>query len=151
MSSDPSETILAGGSRGGLAATCAALQYPSIFGNVISQSGQFTWPAGDSELEEENEKTDQEYGWLMRQYGARARLPIQFYLAVGLLERGPYSFLMANRHLRDVLKAKGYTVYYREFSGGHEDIHWRNTLPEALLALLGTETERVKGEKSQIE
>lgn len=49
---------------------------------------------------------------------------------------GP-SLLVANRHLRDVLQAKGYAVHYREFNGGHEVLNWRGTLAEGLLLLLG--------------
>jgi len=42
-----------------------------------------------------------------------------------------------NRHMRDVLQAKGYSVHYREFNGGHEYLNWRGTLADALLALVG--------------
>ena len=43
---------------------------------------------------------------------------------------------VANRHFRDVLGAKGCDVTYRETGSGHEDIHWRATLGDALIALL---------------
>jgi hypothetical protein len=43
--------------------------------------------------------------------------------------------LMGNRHLRDVLRAKGYDVIYREVGGGHEWVHWRAMLADGLTAL----------------
>jgi enterochelin esterase-like enzyme len=42
-----------------------------------------------------------------------------------------------NRHFRDVLKAKGYDVTYRETGADHSPVHWRATLPETLMELLG--------------
>lgn len=133
ITSDPGRTIVSGGSRGGLAAACAALFHPEAFGNVFSQAGQLTWKAGESELDEENARTDDEYGWIMRAYANRPTLPVRFFLSVGRLDRrGDYPLLLANRHLRDVLAAKGYAVDYSEFTGGHEEIH--ASLPDFLLS-----------------
>ena len=121
---DPRQTIVSGGSRGGLAAACAAMLHPQMFGNVFSEAGQFSWKAGDSETEAENARTDAEYGWVMREYARRPTLPLRFYMSVGRFDRGgEYPLLMANRHLRDVLVAKGYPVDYREVAGGHEDVN----------------------------
>ena len=39
--------------------------------------------------------------------------------------------------LRDVLEAKGYEVNYRECNCGHDFLHWRGMLPDALITLLG--------------
>lgn len=130
---DPRETIVSGGSRGGLAAACASLWRPRVFGNVFSENGQFTWKAGDSELEEENARTDADYGWVMGQYAKQPRQPVRLYLSIGRFDRGgDYPLLLANRHLRDVLLAKGYSVEYWEVSGGHEDVN--PMLAEMLLA-----------------
>jgi enterochelin esterase family protein len=45
--------------------------------------------------------------------------------------------LSANRHLRDALRARGHHVRYAEFAGGHDELSWRGTLADGLLALLG--------------
>jgi enterochelin esterase-like enzyme len=133
VTTDPARTVVAGSSHGGLASTFAALQYPELFGNVLSQSGSYFWtPEGDGEPE-----------WLARQLAARPRLPIAFYQDIGLLEELPFaprvpSGLMANRHFRDVLTARDYPLTYVEFMGGHDYACWRGTLADGLIALLGT-------------
>lgn len=131
---DPAKTIIGGASLGGQSAACSALRHPEIFGNVLSQSGSFWWaPAGDAED-----------GWFSREIAVRPRLPVRFYLSIGRLESGAafldgrISMLHANRHLRDVLRAKGNTVLYREINAGHEPYNWQVTLPDGLIALLGT-------------
>ncbi len=139
VTSDPAQIIVGGGSRGGLAAAFAALQHPEIFGNVYSQSGYFSWKAGDADTAEENEANDAEYGWLIRRYVENPKLSIRFYLVVGLLERGENGLLFSNRHMRDVLEAKGYVVGYKEFSGGHDILPAEDNLVDGLLFLTAKE------------
>jgi enterochelin esterase family protein len=123
--------VLAGSSLGGLAAACAALARPDLFGNVLSQSGSFTWrPAGEP------------WEWVARQIEARPKLPVRFYLDIGLLETLPVektgpSLLGSNRRLRDALWAKRYAVSYAEFAGGHGYANWQGTIADGLMALLG--------------
>lgn len=135
VTSDPRRTIIGGSSLAGLAAVFAGLQHPEIFGNVISQSGSFWWKPSKAI----------EHEWLTRQYVTRSQLSLRFYLDVGLFEQGPTpddgpSMLIVNRHLRDVLQAKGYSVHYQEFNGGHEFFNWRGTLSDGLMALVGNST-----------
>ena len=61
------------------------------------------------------------------------------YLDAGSFERGirDPSILLYNRHLRDVLRAKGYAVVYAEFTGGHDYVCWQGTLASGLIALVG--------------
>jgi enterochelin esterase-like enzyme len=49
-----------------------------------------------------------------------------------------FSLLGENRHLRDVLQAKDYSVHYREFDGGHDVLGWRGPFVEGLMTLTGT-------------
>ncbi len=134
LSKDAAQTLVAGSSYGGLASTYAAFRHPEVFGNVLSQSGSYWWrPEGNA---------DEEHEWLTKQFAASPKLPVRFYMDVGLMESDPTpgkgpSMVVANRHLREVLRAKGYSVHYAEFNGGHEYINWRGTLAEGLLTLVG--------------
>ncbi len=133
VTSDAAHTVINGSSFGGLCAAYLGLHYPAIFGNVLSQTGWFRWyPDGD----------DLEHEWLARQFIHNPKQPVRFYLDVGLLEkaqmsdRGP-SQLVVNRHMRDVLRAKGYEIIYREYSGGHDYSSTQSPLFEALPLMLG--------------
>jgi enterochelin esterase family protein len=128
---DRDRTTIAGSSLGGLAAACAAWTQPATFGNVISLSGSFRWrPESDPEPE-----------WLSRQLAASPRTSVRFFLAVGSEETATPSepanpsLLTANRHLRDVLRAKGYSLVYREFPGAHDPLSWRTAIVDGLLAI----------------
>ena len=44
---------------------------------------------------------------------------------------------LANRHLRDVLEAKGYQVTFAEYSGNHDYLPWRDSLGEGLMVVFG--------------
>jgi enterochelin esterase-like enzyme len=130
VTTDPARVIVAGSSLGGLAAAYVAWRYPDCFGNVLSQSGTFA----------RRPDATTEPGWLIRQYVEAPRQPLRFYLEVGLLENDVVadeatSLLASNRHLRDVLQAKGYPVAYAEYSGGHDYIVWRGTFADGLVAL----------------
>ena len=132
--SDPAQTTVCGSSAGGLASAFAAFRHPEVFGNVLSQSGAF-WPG--------KTRDNPEQEWLTRQFKDSDKLPIRFVLQVGVLEivstplNGP-SILATNRHLRDVLRAKGYDVFYSEVAGGHEPLTWRGGIAEGLTQLMGT-------------
>ena len=128
VTTDPRKTIVGGSSAGGLAAAYVGLRAPDIFGKVLSQSGSFWWN-WDAE-----EKIAQQ--WLTHEFAISPKQPLHFYIDVGRLERiSGYDLLMVNRHLRDVLLAKGYPVDYDELPGGHEYISWRGGFSDGLLAL----------------
>jgi enterochelin esterase-like enzyme len=134
LTTNPAETIVGGVSLGGTAAAFAALHHPEVFGAVLSQSGAFWWKA----------EGDEEYETVAREFARRPRLPLRFYLEVGLLERSVIRTempgqIVANRHLRTLLQAQGYPVHYAEFMGGHHYVCWRGSLANGLLTLLGTE------------
>jgi enterochelin esterase family protein len=68
---------------------------------------------------------------------------VRWYLDAGELEVWMIDrragILHANRHLADVLRAKGYDVTHREFPGGHDYLWWNETLAWGLRALLGVD------------
>jgi enterochelin esterase-like enzyme len=137
ISTNPADVIIGGFSAGGRAAAQIALFQPDVFGNVLSQSGAFREASGG---EEPNASA--------RAFLEAPRKPIRFYLEVGRYDNVPatgrplYELvldetnLMGNRHLRDVLLAKGYDVIYREVGGGHDFVHWRAMLADGLMTLL---------------
>ena len=125
--------VIGGYSAGGSAAARLAFAHPTVFGNVLSQSGAF-----GSTLETNA---------LILSYRDGARAAVRFYLDVGLFENLPFALpahelalseglTAGNRHFRDVLIAKGYDVTYRETGGAHNNLHFRATFAEALLTLL---------------
>ncbi|HEU4870716.1 MAG TPA: alpha/beta hydrolase-fold protein [Pyrinomonadaceae bacterium] len=149
ITNTPADTAVGGASRGGLAAACAALDHPEIFGNVFSQSGFFVYKdknwfrrvgrnvAPDDASQEE--KAWAEYGSVITQFVTRPKLPIRFYLEAGVFENTYHpSVLIANRHLRDVLLAKGYSVGYEEFAGHHSTVNFRGSLATALIFIYAT-------------
>jgi enterochelin esterase-like enzyme len=125
--SDPGRTIVGGSSLGGLAAAFAGFQHPEVFGNVLSQSGSNWWkPEQDVEGE-----------WLARQFASAPKRAIRISMSVGLMEVPQQ--LDTNRHLRDVLTAKGYSVQYAEFNGNHSYLNWRADFGYRLMDLIGAE------------
>lgn len=136
FAADPARRIVGGTSLGGLAAAFVAINRPATFGNVLSQSGSF-WAPGPG---------DGEYEGLARAIANGPLLPIRFSLEVGLLEgmlKGEVAFadnwpdvVVANRHLRTLLQAKGYDFVYREFPGAHDFGYWSVTFPDRLVELM---------------
>lgn len=122
------ERVIAGLSYTGLASCYVALNAPGRFTRVIAQSGSLWW--NDC--------------WLVEQYRqTTARLPLAFYLDVGLRETAEHvhhrpdviqvvSQLDSIRRFHAVLRQQGYPVHYVEFDGGHAVAEWKKTLPAAL-------------------
>jgi enterochelin esterase family protein len=134
ISAGPARTIVGGSSYGGLAAAFAARTRPGAFGKVLAQSGSFWWKPDD----------DHEHEWLARQFVEGPLLPLEFYLSVGRQEASARirpNQLIASRHLRDVLRARGYPVHYQETNGRHDHQSWRSTLADGILALVGASAE----------
>jgi enterochelin esterase-like enzyme len=134
ITNDAQRTIIGGYSAGGLASAYVAYMHPEMFGKVLSQSGAF-WRG--------NEGASEPYEWLTAQYASAGKKELSFYLEVGAEETrralgsGPV-FVEAVRRMRDALKARGYSVTYKEVAGAqHEPKHWRGELGEALIELTG--------------
>lgn len=78
VTTDPAQTIVGGSSYGGLAAAFAGLRASETFGNVLAQSDSFWW--------DQDPEDDIQQEWIIQQYIASPRLPLRFYLEVGLKE-----------------------------------------------------------------
>jgi enterochelin esterase family protein len=133
VSARAKRTVISGSSFGGLCAAYCGLRHSDVFGNVLSQSGSY-WYTPDADVSAEPYLTHS--GWMIGQYAQARRLPLRFYLQVGLFESGA-GMVATNRHLRDVLLLKGYSVTYSEIEGGHDALAWRGSLAEGLIALVG--------------
>jgi len=130
VTNDPAQTIVGGSSYGGLAAAFVGLHASETFGNVLSQSGSFWW---DKEPDE-----DIQQEWIIQQFMESPRLPLRFYIEVGLKEDWKWIYMVGcNRHFRDVLVLKGYEVHYAEFNGYHHYVSHRGSLADGLVALVG--------------
>lgn len=134
VTTEARRTTVGGLPLGGLMASYCALQYPDVFGNVISQSGAYRYFPGAF-----NSPTVMTTpgGTLADEFVKSPRLPVRFYLEAGAFENDlPGDLLTENRRFRDVLRAKGYDVTYSEFSGGHHFVSWRGSFSDALLAVI---------------
>jgi enterochelin esterase family protein len=139
VNADPKRAIVRGLSLGGLMASYCAFERPDVFGNVLSQSGSYQWLPEADMTSSALPPVAAEPGWLTRQYVAAPKRDVTFYLEAGRFEDISHNGLLTeNRRLRDVLRAKGYTVHYSEFTGGHDPANWRGSFADGLLALVGT-------------
>ena len=81
---------------------------------------------------------EKETEWLVRQFAQSKKLPLKFYLDVGVLEEAdPTKLFIANHHFRNVLNTKGYPVSYVEYLGGHGFVSWRGSIADGLIYLIG--------------
>lgn len=130
ISRKPEDVVVAGSSRGGLAATCAGLHHPERFGNIIALSSSYYWKPGDSAIDET----------VTHMFEHSERLPLRFFVAVGTLETlkrdSSLTQLSSNRHFRDVLRTKHYPLGYSEFVGDHDYVNWQRPLALGMIALL---------------
>jgi enterochelin esterase family protein len=152
LSNNPEKTIVGGLSLGGLTSSYIGLKYPDKFGKILSQSAPYWVPETDDAqrgFPTKFLKIDphfQNWQYLIGEYVKREKLPLDFYIEIGVYEPrdaiyGGPSHFFSNRHFRDVLLSKGYTVKYVEFIGGHDFICWRGTLADALMYLIGNQSD----------
>ena len=139
IASGPSHVVASGMSLGGLASSYVAFVYSDTIGNVLSQSGSY-WVTKDWREAQSYAPFTYDTGDLVGEFRKSKRLPIKFYLAIGRFESAG-RMLGTNRELRDVLLLKGYDVTYDEVSGGHDDIWWRGSFADGLIALIGRRSE----------
>jgi len=149
ITTDPSKNIIVGASLGGNEAALVAFRNPHLFGNVLTQSAGFMYrqknipfPFQPGDFQEYNFPETEWFTGLIRDH---KKISLRFRIDVGLFEDisweedhprfGSPSLLLATRHLRDILKVKGYSVSYNEYSGGHEHLNWQYSLADGLIWL----------------
>lgn len=154
VTKDAKKTVLTGYSAGGLASAYVALRHPEFFGNVLTRSGAFWWspehnggvcgarcPDTGGRGGDGNRDATTEGNFMVKEVLASPKLPLRFYLVAGTFESDTSgeggNILESTRHLRDVLRAKGYDVHYQQFVGGHDGLSWRGALADGLIDLLG--------------
>lgn len=155
----PRHCVVAGRSLGGSAAMFPGYRLPDVFSGVIAQSGGFHYaqsPAiwnAPQPADRLWERGAPESEWLTRQLALAPSRTLRVYLEVGTMEDVGYearilprygapTLLVAARHLRDVLTARGYSLRYHEFVGNHRNFNWRGTLGDAIEFVLGDERPR---------
>jgi len=126
VTSKADESIIGGLSLGGLTASYLGLKHSSVFGNVLSQSGSYWYAPEDYKGE----------FWIGEQYETIDKLPLKFYLNIGVLENKE-RMIGTNIKLKDVLIEKGYTVDFEYFNSGHDYLSWGETLANGLISLIG--------------
>jgi enterochelin esterase-like enzyme len=142
VTSNPAETTIAGGSAGGLGAAFAGLRHPEVFGNVLSLFGYFAWEPGEHKVGGDAEGGLGEWEWIIHQYAETPKVPLRFVIIAGLFDYGGElsprpAMLASNRHMRDVLLAKGYPVIYREIAAGDDTFSALFALPDGLRLAIG--------------
>ncbi|MED4603871.1 alpha/beta hydrolase-fold protein [Paenibacillus validus] len=121
---DSNERILAGDSLGGTVSLHLALDYPSLFKQVISLSGAFL-QSTQARIAEERDLS-----WL------------SLSMLIGTEEtevstgRGTFDFLEANRITKQLLVARSCQLEYMEKPGKHLWGFWQQELPAMLLRFL---------------
>jgi enterochelin esterase family protein len=133
VTSDPGKVVISGTSLRGLIATYIGFVKSEAVGNVLALSGSFYWKP-DNETE---------YEWLTHRFATEEIRPVRLFVSAGTLEtvvtpgnHGHY-MVATNRHLRDILLARGYDFEYWEFAGAHSDLSWQDGLARGLVWLLG--------------
>jgi len=106
-----------GSSLGGTMSLYTGLRMPDVFGNVLSQAGAFMIESRDFAVVD-----------LVKHRQAH---DLKIWMDVGQLD----ILLEDNQNMNALLQEKKYNVTYREFSGGHNIIAWRDDLWRGLEAL----------------
>lgn len=120
----PDERILAGDSLGGTVSLHLALDYPSLFCQVISLSGAFL------QQTQSRIAAETDLSWL------KLRMLIGTEETSVTTERGTFDFLEANRNAKKLLEARSCPVVYEEKEGKHLWGFWQKELPGMLKAFL---------------
>jgi enterochelin esterase-like enzyme len=114
---------VAGASMGGLMALYTGTRIPQVFGNVLSQSGAFSWSGIDMVVFD------------LLEHGERR--PLKIWMDVGIYDIP--GLLESNRRMNNLLIQRGYQAKYREYHAGHNYPAWRDDIWRGLETLFGIE------------
>ncbi|WP_078391326.1 alpha/beta hydrolase [Shouchella patagoniensis] len=117
--------ILAGDSLAATISFLTALEYPSLFANVI----MFSPLVNDTVLQEASNFNKSDSLTLYHIIGKDES-------NVKLTNGEMADFLTPNRKLNHVLEKREFRYTYKEFSGDHTWTHWQKAVPEALTFVL---------------
>jgi enterochelin esterase-like enzyme len=123
INAHPGAYGVAGASMGGLMALYTGTRIPQVFGNVLSQSGAFSWTGIDMVVFDLLEHGD--------------RRPMKIWMDVGVYDIP--GLLDSNRRMYQLLSQKGYQATYREYNAGHNYPAWRDDIWRGLETLFGIE------------
>ncbi len=146
ITEDPSRSIVAGQSYGGLAAVYAGVHMPDRFGLVLSQSGSFWWPNLETVYSSQDPVQLREAartGWLTKQVESRSLPPLapsqslKVFMEVGSRED---DMIDGSDAMAAALRRAGHDVFYRQFEGGHDGLCWRNGLIDGLRWLFANDS-----------
>ncbi|OGN93165.1 MAG: hypothetical protein A2Y88_13015 [Chloroflexi bacterium RBG_13_48_10] len=121
INSTPGAYGVVGASMGGLMALYTASRIPQVFGNVLCQSGAYSWAGFDMVVFD-----------LLGQGETR---PLKIWMDVGIYDIP--SLLVSNRRMNSMLSERGYQLIYREYNAGHNYPAWRDDIWRALEYLYG--------------
>jgi enterochelin esterase family protein len=123
FNSPPGEFGVLGASMGGLMAMYIGSRLPQVFGNVLSQSGAFSWAGFDMVVFD-----------LLANAALR---PLKIWMDVGKYDLP--GLLESNQRMKDMLIQMGYPLTYREYNAGHNYAAWRDEISRGLEALYGVQ------------
>ena len=123
FNTNPGEFGVLGASMGGLMAMYIGSRLPQVFGNVLCQSGAFSWAGFDMVVFDLLAYTQ--------------RYPLKIWMDVGKYDLPGLSD--SNQRMKDMLSQMGYPLTYREYHAGHNYSAWRDDIWRGLEALYGAE------------
>ena len=129
VSTDPAHRVLGGADVGAATALGVALELSDQYGAVLAQSPRLRSFVLDLQALELLPNG------LIEAFVTQEPLPLRIWMEAGSHEH-PVEVVAPSRRLHDVLRLRGYGVQHREFQGAGE-LHWQESLPEGLIALLG--------------
>ena len=138
VSRDPADHFVTGASYGGLASMWLGYRLPHVFGNVLAQAPSLRGGGPGFKMSVPRKAGGYPAEWLIDQYEASPRLPVRYWMEMGLMEH-PTLMLASNRRMKAVMEAKGYDLTYSEPCGAHDTALWRGTLAKALATMMPPE------------